>query len=65
MNMILAEKLDDFMIVYFDNIFIYIKSKREEHVEAVWWVLDQLQKHLLYVNFKKCRFHHDKMSFLG
>ena len=35
-NKILAKKFDVFMIVYLDNIFIYIKSKGKEHVEAVW-----------------------------
>lgn len=39
-NKILAEKLDIFRIVYFDKILIYTKSKRKEHIEAVWWVLD-------------------------
>ncbi len=39
-NKILAEKLYVFMIVYLDDIFIYIESEKEEHMEAVWWVLD-------------------------
>ncbi len=34
-NKILAEKLDVFVIVYFDDIFIYTKNKGEEHVQAV------------------------------
>ncbi len=34
-NMILAEKLDDFVIVYLDDIFIYIESKGKEHVQAM------------------------------
>ena len=44
---ILAEKLDIFVIVYLNDIFIYIRNKSKEHVEVVWWVLEQLQKHLL------------------
>ena len=39
-NKILVEKLNVFVIVYLDDIFIYIKSENKEHVEAVWWVLD-------------------------
>ncbi len=39
-NKILVEKLDIFVIVYHDDILIYIESKREENVEAIWWVLD-------------------------
>ncbi len=39
--------------VYLNDILIYTKSKRKKHVEAIWWVLKQLQKHLLYTNLKK------------
>ncbi len=35
MNKILVEKLDVFMIVYFDDIFIDTESEGEEHVQAV------------------------------
>ena len=34
-NKILAEKLDDFVIVYLDNIFIYTKGESKGHVQAV------------------------------
>ncbi len=34
-NKILAEKLDVFIIVYLNDIFIYIESKGKEYVEAV------------------------------
>ncbi len=53
------------MIVYLDDILIYTESKGIEHVEAVWWVLEQLQKHSLYANLKKCWFHQKEMRFLG
>ena len=39
-NKILAKKLNVFVIVYLDNIFIYTKSKSKEYVQAIWWVLD-------------------------
>ncbi len=64
-NKILAEKFDVFVIVYLNDILIYTKNKGKEHVQAVWWVLDQLQKHSLYANLKICRFHQDKVRFLG
>ncbi len=38
-NKILAEKLDIFVIVYLNDIFIYTKSEGKEHVEIVQWVL--------------------------
>ncbi len=64
-NKILAEKLDVFVIVYLDDILIYTESEGEEYVQAVRWVLDQLRKHSLYANLKKCRFHQDEVRFLG
>ena len=64
-NKILAEKLDVFVIVYLDDIFIYTEDESEGHVQAVRWVLDQLRKFSLYANLKKCRFHQEEIRFLG
>ena len=64
-NKILAEKLDIFVIGYLDDILIYIKNPGQPHVEAVRWVLDQLQKYLLFANLKKCCFYQDEVRFLG
>ncbi len=64
-NKILAEELDIFLIVYFDDILIYTKSKGKKHMEAVQWVLEQLQKHLLYAKLKKCQFHQEEVRFPG
>ena len=64
-NKILAEKLDIFVVVYLDDILIYTEDPGQPHVEAVRWVLDQLRKHSLFANLKKCRFHQDEIRFLG
>ena len=64
-NKILAEKLDVFVIVYLDDILIYTEDPGQGHVEAVRWVLDVLRRHGLFANLKKCRFHKDKVRFLG
>ena len=64
-NKILAEKLDIFVVVYLDDILIYTEDPGQPHVEAVRWVLDQLRKHSLFANLKKCRFHQDEVRFLG
>ncbi len=64
-NKILAEKLDIFVIMYLDDILIYTKSESKEHVEAIWWVLKQLWKYLLYANLKKCWFYQKEVRFLG
>ena len=39
-NMILAKKLDIFVIIYLDNILIYTKDLGQLHVEAIYWVLN-------------------------
>ncbi len=64
-NKILAEKLDIFVVVYLDDILIYTKDPDRSHMDAVRWVLEQLQKHGFYANLKKCRFHEDEVRFLG
>ena len=64
-NKISAEKLDVFVILYLDNIFIYIDDNGDAHVTAVRWVLEQFRKFSLFANLKKCRFHQDKVRFLG
>ena len=64
-NKILAEKFDIFVIVYLDDILIYIKDSGQPHIEAVRWIQNQLWKHFLFVSLKKCRFHQDEVCFLG
>ncbi len=64
-NKILVEKFDVFVIVYLDDILIYIESEGKKHVEAVWCVLEQLQKHLLYANLKMCQFYQEEVRFLS
>ena len=64
-NKILVEKLDIFVIVYLDDILIYIKDLSQEYVKAVWWVLDILRKNGVFANQKKCRFHKNEVQFLG
>ena len=64
-NKILAKKLDIFVIVYLNDILIYIDDKSQGHVEAVRWALDLLRKNGLFANLKKCRFHQDEVCFLG
>ncbi len=60
-NKIHAEKLDIFVVVYLDDILIYIEDPSQPHVDVVRWVLEQLRKHGLYANLKKCRFHEDEV----
>ena len=53
-NKILAKKLNIFIIVYLDDIFIYIENQGGGHMKAVRWVLDILRKNGLFANLKKC-----------
>ena len=64
-NKILAKKLDIFVIVYLDDILIYIEDSEQPHVEAICWVLDQLWKHSFFTNLKKYQFYQDEVCFLG
>ena len=64
-NKILIEKLDIFVIVYLDNIFIYTEDQGQGHVKKVRWVLEILKKNVLFANLKKCRFYKDEVQFLG
>ena len=64
-NKIVAEKLDIFVIVYLNDIFIYTKDPGQAYVNAVCWILEELRKNGLFTNLKKCRLHKDKVRFLG
>jgi len=55
MNDIFREWLDDFIIVYIDNILIY-NGSLEEHAEHLQKVFQRLKEKKLYVKFKKCKF---------
>ena len=63
-NMILAEKLDIFVIVYLDDIIVYTKDQSKGHVKTVQWVLDILRKNGLFTNLKKYWFYKDEVRFL-
>ena len=41
---IFVTKLDIFVIMYLDNIFIYTNDDREGHIVAIWWMLEQLME---------------------
>src|SRR5436305_11041666 len=53
MNNIFREYLDDFVIVYLNNILIYSRTK-EEHADHLQTGLKTLRQHRLYAKAKKC-----------
>lgn len=64
-NKILAKKLNIFIIVYLNDIFIYTEDLSQAYINTVWWILEELRKNGLFANLKKYRFHKDKVRFLG
>jgi hypothetical protein len=63
-NKALAGYLDEFCVVYLDDILIYSKNN-EEHTRHLRLVLERLRKYGLYANRKKCHFYTDSVDFLG
>lgn len=55
MNKILYPYLDDFVIVYLDDIIIY-SNTLEEHVQHLKKVFQVLRENELYINREKCEF---------
>ena len=63
-NYILEEYLDNFIIVYLNNIIIYLNSE-EEYKEYIEWVLSRLYKENILVIIKKYKFYTKKTDFVG
>ena len=64
MNDIFRPYLDDFVIVYLDDICIYSRSE-EEHERHLRKVLSVLRREKYYANLKKCDFFQPEVDFLG
>ena len=64
MHRVFQPYLDNFFVVFVDNILIYSKSK-EEHEDHLRVILEILRDHQLYVKFRKCEFWLIEVKFLG
>jgi hypothetical protein len=64
MNDTLHEYLDVFIVVYLDDILVYLKLKGE-HVRHVKLVLKRLKKNNLLLKLEKCDFYKQEVKFLG
>src|SRR6266567_6326821 len=60
----LGEHLDDFIIIYLNNIIIYSNSK-EKYKRYIKWVLKRLYKENISITIKKCEFYIKKTNFIG
>lgn len=64
MNSVLAPFLDDFMVVYIDDIVGYSASVKE-HLAHLRVILQKLRENQLYLKLGKCSFMIDQITFLG
>ncbi|PKU80437.1 RNA-directed DNA polymerase [Dendrobium catenatum] len=64
MNSVFKDYLDQFVIVFIDNILVYYASE-EDQARYLRRVLETLRQHQLYAKFSKCEFWLKSISFLG
>ncbi len=64
MNSIFHENLNEFVIIYIDDILVYSKFM-EEHVTNLEFVLQKLKEDKLHANQGKSEFASSEMDFLG
>jgi len=64
MNEIFTDLLDVYVVIYLNNILIYLDNLRahKQHIEEVLWCL---WSHRLYASPSKCVFHKERVEFLG
>ncbi|WMV42565.1 hypothetical protein MTR67_035950 [Solanum verrucosum] len=64
MNEVFKQFLDSLVIVFIDDILVYLKSE-EEHTDHLRIVLGVFGKQKLYEKFSKCEFWLTSVAFLG
>eukprot|EP00253_Pinus_taeda_P028520 PITA_28520 len=64
MNGIFNPYLDQFVLIFIDDILIYSRTI-EEHHEHLRIVLQTLREHQLYAKFSKCDFFKEEIQYLG
>ncbi|XP_012859014.1 PREDICTED: uncharacterized protein LOC105978142 [Erythranthe guttata] len=64
MNKIFHPYLDQFVVVYFDDIVIY-SDTMEEHVNHLRTVFQVLRENEIFVKKEKCEFAKEEVQFLG
>jgi len=62
-NKILTKFLNDFYVIYLNDILIFF-IKKTDHVDHMKQILKKLRKFKLYVSLKKCEFFITKVNFL-
>jgi hypothetical protein len=64
MNKVFIEYLDNFVVVFIDDILVYSRSE-EEHKEHLRLALQKLRENRLYAKLSKCEFWMKQVAFLG
>ena len=64
MHRVFQPYLDQFVVVFVDDILIYYQSE-EEHEDQLRIVLQAFKDHQLYAKFSKCEFWLTEVRFLG
>jgi hypothetical protein len=63
MNKVFMEYLDKFVVVFIDDILIFLKTE-EDHETHLRLVLEKLRTHQLFAKFNKCEFWLSEVAFL-
>ena len=63
-NNVLREYLDVFMVIYLDDIAVYLKTEAE-YVRHITKVLQAIKNAGLRLKPEKCQFHQKEIEFLG
>ena len=64
MHQIFREQLDQFIVIFLDDILIYSK-KLQDHIDHVRRTLQILREHRLYAKVSKCAFFRHEVEYLG
>ena len=64
MNDVLPNYLDDFFLVFLDDILVYSHTM-EIHAEHLGKVLEALRQHCLYAKASNCNIMEEEVEFLG
>jgi len=62
-NKILTKLLNDFCVIYLNDILIFFIEKTD-YVNHIKQILERLRKFKLYASLKKCEFFITKVNFL-
>lgn len=64
MNRVFKTYLDQFVVVFIDDILIYFRSSEnhDKHLRIILWILEERE---LYAKLSKCEFWIDDVYFMG